>query len=273
MTVVVVWRIRDPLDNIIRCISACLSALRAEARARDIGQQSANKLLRHSAQCTAVPIRGRCSPQTGLERECLDSAASCCRRRLAKIPLCQQGLAGESGQRTLEGDQSGDSRGETQHGWSPWYFPSISTSATADLQQWLFWPRFPIVRDHDPYARPEFCRTILAPTPTTLRFSGTSSSPTLFRSPFAHASCLLVIPLTTPARAASVHCCIRAPPPPSPSPSPPPLPPPPSPPLPPPPPPSVFRSNPHYTRAFANRHLRRDPRCTTSLIAVCAGAV
>lgn len=34
MTVVVVWRIRDPLDNIIRCISACLSALRAEARAR-----------------------------------------------------------------------------------------------------------------------------------------------------------------------------------------------------------------------------------------------
>lgn len=271
MTVVVVWRIRDPLDNIIRCISACLSALRAEARARDIGQQSANKLLRHSAQCTAVPIRGRCSPQTGLERECLDSAASCCRRRLAKIPLCQQGLAGESGQRTLEGDQSGDSRGETQHGWSPWYFPSISTSATADLQQWLFWPRFPIVRDHDPYARPEFCRTILAPTPTTLRFSGTSSSPTLFRSPFAHASCLLVIPLTTPARAASVHCCIRAPPPPSPSPSPPPLPPPPSPPLP--PPSSILRSKPHYTRAFANRHLRRDPRCTTSLIAVCAGAV
>lgn len=65
MTVVVVWRIRDPLDNIIRCISACLSALRAEARAQGI---LVNKVPTnccdtvHSAQLSPFAAAARLKP-------------------------------------------------------------------------------------------------------------------------------------------------------------------------------------------------------------------
>lgn len=69
MTVVVVWRIRDPLDNIIRCISACLSALRAEARARPRAQGIlVNKVPTnccdtvHSAQLSPFAAAARLKP-------------------------------------------------------------------------------------------------------------------------------------------------------------------------------------------------------------------
>lgn len=69
MTVVVVWRTRDPLDNIIRCISACLSALRAEARARPRAQGIlVNKVPTnccdtvHSAQLSPFAAAARLKP-------------------------------------------------------------------------------------------------------------------------------------------------------------------------------------------------------------------